>query len=183
MTEERKAEIREQYLELYRKAGIYLTGKEKASVGYWGYHLDREDIGSGGVNYFNSERCTAWELVMLPWQTIPQHLHPPVGSYPGKEETFRCRYGSVHLFVEGESSKEIRGCIPKGRERYFTALHEIVLNQGEQYTLKPGTLHWFQGGENGCVVSEFSTVAMNGYDVYTDPDIQRAREERGEQQH
>lgn len=180
---EKQDEIREKYLEMYEKAGIYLTEEEKSRVSFWGYHCDNDDIGSGGVNYFNTSRCTVWELVMLPWQTIPQHRHPPVGSYPGKEETFRCRYGSVHLFVEGERTGEIKGRIPRGREEFFTVFHEIVLQQGQQYTLEPNTLHWFQGGENGCVVSEFSTVAMNGYDIYTDPLITRCREGSGEQQY
>jgi len=46
----------------------------------------------------------------------------------------------------------------------------------KQYTLTPDTLHWFQGGPEGAVVSEFSTRSTDEADVFTDPDIRRAPE-------
>jgi D-lyxose ketol-isomerase len=45
------------------------------------------------------------------------------------------------------------------------------LNPGQQYTLQPDTLHWFQGGPDGAIVSEFSTKSMDALDIYTDPNI------------
>jgi len=45
------------------------------------------------------------------------------------------------------------------------------LNPGDQYTLAPNTLHWFQSGPEGAVVSEFSTMSLDEYDIYTDPVI------------
>jgi len=39
--------------------------------------------------------------VLFPRQTCPEHRHPPVGNEPGKEETFRCRWGVVYLYVAG----------------------------------------------------------------------------------
>jgi D-lyxose ketol-isomerase len=42
-----------------------------------------------------------------------------------------------------------------------------------QYTIEPDTLHWFQAGDDGAVVSEFSTQSRDGLDVFTDPRIQR----------
>src|ERR1700722_3496487 len=107
-----KKDYQKKYLELYEKAGIFLTRKEKQNVGLGSYWLEMPDaIGSGCVTYFNTKRCCARELVMLPWQTIPEHRHPPVGDYPGKEETFRCRWGSVYLYVEGKKTGKIRGRI------------------------------------------------------------------------
>ncbi len=50
---------------------------------------------------------------------------------------------------------------------------KIVLEPGQQYTLYPGTNHWFQGGPEGAVVSEFSTRSTDETDVFTDPDIVR----------
>jgi D-lyxose ketol-isomerase len=52
--------------------------------------------------------------------------------------------------------------------------HEIVLNPGDQYTLWPNTLHWFQAGDQGAVVSEFSTRSRDESDIFSDPEIQRA---------
>ena len=71
----------------------------------------------------------------------------------GKEETFRCRRGTVHLHVEGKD--------------------ELVLRPGDQYTIPPDTPHWFRGGDEGAVVSEFSTQSRDELDIFTDPRIRR----------
>lgn len=137
-----------------------------------------DSIGLQLVVYVNTERCCAKELVMFPGQTCPQHRHPGVGSYPGKEETFRCRAGTVYLCVEGEPASEIQATPPAGREQYFTVRHEIVLRPGEQYTLAPNIWHWFQAGSEGAIVSEFSTMSLDEYDVYSDPLIDPALERK-----
>ena len=56
----------------------------------------------------------------------------------------------------------------------YTVRHEIVLRPGEQHTIPPNTLHWFQAGPEGAVVSEFSTQSRDDLDVFTDPRIERA---------
>ncbi|HSK68402.1 MAG TPA: D-lyxose/D-mannose family sugar isomerase, partial [Candidatus Limnocylindria bacterium] len=63
-----------------------------------------------------------------------------------------------------------------GDEAHYTVFHEIRLAPGEQYTLSPDTLHWFQGGPEGAVVSEFSTTSRDEADVFTDPRIKRLPE-------
>jgi D-lyxose ketol-isomerase len=55
----------------------------------------------------------------------------------------------------------------------YTAQHELVLHPGEQHTVAPDTLHWFQAGPDGAIVSEFSTRSTDEADVFTDPDIKR----------
>jgi D-lyxose ketol-isomerase len=52
--------------------------------------------------------------------------------------------------------------------------HEVRLRPGEQYTIPPDTLHWFQAGDDGAVVSEFSTRSRDEFDVFTDPAVERA---------
>jgi D-lyxose ketol-isomerase len=52
----------------------------------------------------------------------------------------------------------------------YTVWHEIVLDPGAQHTIPPGTLHWFQAGPDGAVVSEFSTESRDELDVFTDPE-------------
>jgi len=111
--------------------------------------------------------------VLFPGQTCPEHRHPNIGAEAGKEETFRCRSGIVYLYVEGEPAPEIKAVIPKGREKYYTVFREIILKPGEQYTLNPDTLHWFQAGPEGAIVSEFSTRSRDDMDVFTDPNIIR----------
>mgnify|MGYP002587424295 FL=1 len=51
--------------------------------------------------------------------------------------------------------------------------HEIVLEPGQQYTIMPRTMHWFQAGEEGAVISEFSTMSTDETDVFTDKRLVR----------
>jgi D-lyxose ketol-isomerase len=157
------------------RAGIVLTPEESAGIEVADFGLG-ELVTSGLqlVVYVNTERCCAKELVLFPGQTCPEHRHPPVAGEPGKEETFRCRWGTVYLYVAGEPNTEIAATLPAGRAASYTVFHEIVLRPGEQYTIWPDTLHWFQAGSEGAVVSEFSTRSRDEYDIFTDPDIRRA---------
>ncbi len=157
------------------KAGIAITDEEKSRIEVAEYELGCiEKVGLELVVYVNTERCCAKELVLLPFQTCPEHRHPEIAGEEGKEETFRCRYGKVYLYVEGEGDGPIKGKVPEGMENYFTCKKEIVLLPGEQYTIMPNTLHWFQAGEEGAVVSEFSTKSRDEFDIYTDPRIDAA---------
>ena len=58
----------------------------------------------------------------------------------------------------------------------MTVFHEIRLGPGEQYTILPGTKHWFQAGKSGAVISEFSTHSTDETDVFTDTAIVRMPE-------
>ena len=147
-------EARERAAAMLTEAGIALTAAERDAIEVADFGLGNlDETGLQIVVYVNSDRVCAKELVLFPRQTCPEHRHPPVGDDPGKEETFRCRTGVVHLHVEGED--------------------EIVLRPGEQWTIPPDTLHWFQAGDEGAVVSEFSTRSRDETDVFTDPRIVR----------
>jgi len=76
--------------------------------------------------------------------------------------------------VPGDLAKLPQCKTPAGRENTYSVWHEIELNPGDQYTLLPDTLHWFQAGDEGAVVSEFSTRSRDESDIFTDPQIQRA---------
>lgn len=160
---------------LFAPAGIVVTRAEKQQIEAADFGLNEyAQTGLGVLVYVNTERCCAKELAMLPRQTCPEHRHPPIGrTNPGKEETFRCRWGTVYLYVPGEKAEKPRARPPKGREEWYTVWHEIVLKPGDQYTLNPDTLHWFQAGPRGAVVSEFSTRSLDEKDVFTDPEIAR----------
>lgn len=157
------------------KAGIVLTPEEAANIEVADFGLgDLAVHGLELVTYLNTERCCAKELVLFPGQTCPEHRHPPIRNEPGKEETFRCRWGKVHLFVEGEPTQNPGAVPPRGSEAGYTVWHEIVLEPGRQFTIPPNTLHWFQGGPDGAVVSEFSTRSTDEHDVFTNAAIRRA---------
>ena len=169
---EKYSQLAIEYLE---KAGIVITDEEKKKVEVAEYELGAIDkVGLELVVYVNTEKCCAKELVLLPGQTCPEHRHPSVNGEDGKEETFRCRHGKVYLYVEGEETPNRQVAPPEGMEEYFTCKKEVVLNPGEQYTIMPNTLHWFRAGENGAIVSEFSTKSRDEFDIYTDPRIDAA---------
>lgn len=158
----------------FEKAGIYINPREKTAVEIADFGLNEfERTGLGVLVYVNTERCCAKELAMWPRQTCPEHLHPRVGRNPGKEETFRCRWGRVYLYVEGTKTRKPHCQPPASPEGAYTIWHEVALNPGEQYTIYPGTKHWFQAGPLGAVVSEFSTRSTDEKDIFTDERIQR----------
>jgi D-lyxose ketol-isomerase len=160
--------------EYLSRAGIVLTAEEAANIEVADMGLNElATTGLQLVVYVNTERVCAKELVLFPGQTCPEHRHPPVGDEPGKEETFRCRWGTVYLYVEGEPTLHPAARPPTGREACYTVRHEIILRPGEQWTIPPNTLHWFQAGEEGAVVSEFSTRSRDELDIFTDPQISR----------
>jgi D-lyxose ketol-isomerase len=148
------AEARERAAAMLDEAGIVLTAVERDEIEVADFGLGRlEEIGLQIIVYVNTERVCAKELVLFPHQTCPEHRHPPVADGPGKEETFRCRQGSVHLHVAGTG--------------------EMVLHPGEQFTIPPDTLHWFRAGDEGAIISEFSTQSRDHADVFSDPQIVR----------
>jgi D-lyxose ketol-isomerase len=159
-----------------QRAKIALSNKEKASIEVADFGLARlAEIGLEIVVYENNDRYCAKELVLLPRQTCPEHRHPPINSKsPGKQETFRCRYGEVYLYTEGSPARRPKAKIPVDKKNTFTVWKETVLKPGDQYTIPPDTLHWFQGGKNGAIVSEFSSPSTDESDFFTDPEIQRA---------
>jgi len=148
------AEARERAATMLAEAGIVLTPAEREAIEVTDFGLAQlDEIGLEVVTYVNTERVCAKELVLFPGQTCPEHRHPPVEGSPGKEETFRCRRGTVHLHVDGHD--------------------ELVLRPGDQFTIPPDTPHWFRAGDEGAVVSEFSTQSRDELDVFTDPRIVR----------
>ena len=148
------AEARERAAAMLVDAGIVLTPPERERIEIADFGLGRlEEVGLQIVVYVNTDRVCAKELVLFPHQRCPEHRHPPFEGQPGKEETFRVRRGAVHLHVEGAG--------------------DIELGPGEQYTIPPNTLHWFEASDEGAIVSEFSTQSRDDADVFTDPRVVR----------
>ncbi len=114
------------------EAGIVLTTQERENIEVADFGLGNlEETGLELVIYVNTDRCCAKELVLFPRQTCPEHWHPSVSGEPGKEETFRCRWGEVYLYVPGLPASRPKGILPQGQEAYYTVRHEIILRPGE----------------------------------------------------
>ena len=154
ITREEQQEAQVYAAEQLAAIGVVLTDAERASIEVADFGLGRlREVGLLVHVYVNTDRYCAKELVLYPGQKCPEHRHPPFDGTPGKEETFRCRSGLARLVVAGE---------------------EIVLRPGEQHTIPPDTLHSFRAGDEGAVVSEFSSTSRDDLDVFTDPEIRRA---------
>lgn len=155
----------------FEKAHITMTELELERIEVADFGLgEQEKTGLQLLTYVNTQRVCAKEMVLFPAQTCPEHYHPDVDGQPGKEETFRCRWGTVYLYVEGRRGNSVACNHPDG---VYTVFHEIKLEAGEQYTLYPNTKHWFQAGEQGAVISEFSTRSTDENDIFTDKRIVR----------
>jgi D-lyxose ketol-isomerase len=147
-------EARERAAAMLADAGIVLTDEERRTLEVADFGLGQlEETGLQLLVYVNTERVCAKELVLFPHQQCPEHRHPPVDGDPGKEETFRCRTGSVVLWVDGHG--------------------EMTLRPGDQFTIMPDTLHWVRAGDEGAIVTEFSTRSRDETDIFTDPRIVR----------
>ncbi len=168
-------QMQERATQMLTQAGIALTSQEQEQIEVVDFNLNElERTGLELVIYINNDRYCAKELVMVPRQTCAQHRHPPLSeSNPGKQETFRCRWGNVWLYVEGEPCQTTQARIPQGSEPHYTVFHEITLYPGDQYTIPPNTWHWFQSGDEGAIVSEFSSPSYDEFDQFVDPRISR----------
>ena len=162
-------EILQQAVELIRKSGFSL------SPGDWA-ELKVNDFGLGNLpaegfvfaDLLRTDRVRVTLLVLLPGQTLPEHRHPPYEGEPGKEETLRCLLGQARIYVPGEPNNPgIR--LPAGKEACYTSRHEVVINVGEQFSVKPNLAHWFQGGAEGAVCLAFQNRVDENRNVFTDP--------------
>jgi len=175
MKSQQVSRARKRTLAMLRKAHIAVTAGEAARIEVADFGLnDLKTLGLELIVYENNGRYCAKELVMFPGQTCPEHRHPPLAEgNPGKQETFRCRWGEVFLYTEGEPAARPKAKIPSRYRGSFTVRHEIILHPGDQYTIPPNTLHWFQAGKQGAVVSEFSSTSSDDTDIFTDQNIRR----------
>lgn len=159
---------------MLEKAGMAITEKEFADMEIADFGLNNlESQGLEIIVYENNARYCAKELVLFPHQTCPEHRHPDREGIQGKMETFRCRWGKAFLYISGDQTKSMRAVVPKESEKYYTVFCEIELNPGDQFTIPSDTLHWFQGGPDGAIVSEFSSTSHDESDIFTDPNIKR----------
>lgn len=157
----------------FKKANISTNANQIKSIEIADFNLNNFEI--IGLSILVNDRMTdkyEKEIVILPNQTCPQHMHPIVNDDVGKEETLICRWGVLYLYVPGEN-KKIQAKIPKGREDTFTVFNEIILKPSDKFTILPETWHWFQAGNSGAVVTSLSNITSENKDVFKDINISR----------
>lgn len=181
ITKKQQMEARTEAKKLFEKAGIYITPEEAERIDVVDFGLsDLDSEGAQILTMVQTDRISVKLLALKPFQTEPEHWHPPVGDDPGKEETVRHVWGDLYFYVRPESPAAPMatdgvnaGFVPKGKDAYYTCRKEIVMKPGQQLTAPPGDMHWFQAGASGCVLFSFSTIARDALDGFTDPNIDR----------
>ena len=102
----------------------------------------------------DTERCCAKKLVLLPLQFCPEHRHPPFEAYAGKERHSGAIRGRVYLVLPGRPAEMPAAVPPPRAGERLTVSREVVLDPGDQVTMPPDALHWFQADDAGAVVGE-----------------------------
>ena len=154
--------------ELLAKSAFPVTDEELGKLKANDFDLGQLEIeGFAFIDILRTPRLRITLLILLPDQTLPQHIHPAYEDEPGKEETLRVIYGQTSVFVRGESDEKI--LIPDGKDEYYTARKEICLQPGEQYTVNPTIEHWFQAGSEGAVNICFQNRVDETKNLFYDP--------------
>ena len=160
--------------ELIEKTGVHIQKAEFEQIAVADFGLsDLEKFGAQILTLVNTDLIAVKLITMHPFQIMPEHWHPRIGNYTGKEETLRVEWGEMYLYTPGNSSIKPKARIPHNKLDYFKHWNELIMGQGEQITLPPGVPHWFQASARGVVVWSFSTKALDLKDEFTDPDIRR----------
>lgn len=174
ITEKTLTNARQRAKRFLQRAGIVAHDDEVEAMEVLDMGLGNlNETGLQIVSMVETEAIAVKVLVLFPGQTFVEHRHPSLGDYPGKEETFRCQWGEIRLYVPGEATPNPQGAPPTGQEKYYTSRREILLHPGEQHTVPPNTWHWFQAGKGGGVVWSFSTRATDAQDEFQDPRVMR----------
>lgn len=162
--------VKQEATALLKQSGFPVTDEEWAKLEVVDFGLgDVRKEGFAFIDILRSPRLRITLLVLLPNQTLPQHLHPAYDEEPGKEETLRTILGRTKVYIRGEQTTE-SVLIPESKADYYTARHEIALDAGEQYSVQPGIEHWFQGGAEGSVSIIFQNRVDETKNLFCDPD-------------
>jgi D-lyxose ketol-isomerase len=95
------------------KAGVALRAEEIDQMEVADFGLSELELsGVQIVTLVDTEKTAAKLLVPLPLQTEPEHSHPSLGEYEGKEETVRCEWGLLYLYSPGEPAPNPKGHPP-----------------------------------------------------------------------
>ena len=174
LTKPEQRVARKRAADLLGRTGIAIRPEELHCIEVVDFGFgDLENIGVQILTSVSTSEVAVKLLILFPHQTEPEHRHPPLDDYPGKQETLRCEWGELYLYTSDQPTLDPSALPRPGQGETYTVRHEHVLHPGEQISLAPNTRHWFQGGPDGAVVWTFSTKAVDIKDVFTDPNVVR----------
>ncbi|MFH1086769.1 MAG: D-lyxose/D-mannose family sugar isomerase [Chloroflexota bacterium] len=160
--------------ELCQRTGLPLRPEERAKIEVADMGLSElQQSGLMILTLLATQEIAVKLIALYPWQACPQHRHPRVGDYPGKEEIFRGLWGECYAYVPGEPTPNPRARPPEHRRPYYTVWHEVGLAPGVQHYSPTNDWHWFQAGPQGAVIWSFSSRPSDYEDDFTDPAVRR----------
>ncbi len=83
---------------------------------------------------------------------------------------------SIYLYVPGEPIPDPKARIPEGEKENFTVWHEVILKPGNQHIIPPRMVRWFQAGEEGAAIDDYSSKARDLQNGFTNATVGRATE-------
>lgn len=166
-----KKQCKAQALVLLDRSGICISDKEKKNLKVLDFGLNHPAVeGAQLIDIVRSSKIRITILVLLPNQTLPEHMHPAYDGQSGKEEHVRILSGSMTVYRPGISTN-FSGKIPIGKEQWYQNRNGIVLKPGDSLFVEPQIFHWFQAGESGCVSFGFYTAVDESRNIFSDPSV------------
>ena len=161
-------------IDLLTRAGIRFKDSEAEEIAIADFGLsDLKTFGAQILTIVNTDLIAVKLIAMHPYQIMPEHWHPKIGEYSGKEETLRVEWGQMLLYQPGKPKANPQARVPEQKINCFMHWNELKMLPGDQITFPPATPHWFQAGSEGVVMWSFSTKVIDLQDEFTDPEIRR----------
>jgi len=102
--------------EILSKAGVFVRNDEIEQMEIVDFGLSEFDLsGAQIITLVDTESIAVKLLVLFPNQTEPEHKHPPLGDYIGKEKIIRCEWGKLYVYGPGEATPNPKGHTPDQR--------------------------------------------------------------------
>ncbi len=168
--------IREKIVQSIESAGITLSNSERHTIEIVDFGLGNlEKEGAQIATLVSTDKVALKAIYLMPYQIEPEHWHPTIGDYEGKEETLRCVSGMVIVGVEGVDSyvDDTSKYFPAYNQEYYSCKKLIVLHPGDQIYFSPGARHWFRAWDVPCVLFSISSTVVDAKDQFTNPHIVR----------
>jgi D-lyxose ketol-isomerase len=118
------------------------------------------EVGMAGLIWVNDEEYNYQgnDMYLLPGQRIPEHGHDKTAIAGPKLESWLVRYGTVDIYGEGNPTPGADADIAEEDKQIWIAKTKKKLLPGQVGRLEGAeTMHWMQAGDEGAIVSEFST--------------------------
>jgi len=171
LTVKDQKEIKQKALQLFEKARIPLTEREKNEELKILECGDRDfyEIGLLFLTFINTDFYGGRYIIFLPNQFCPLHIHPDIPNAQGKIETFRVVFGQVIKYSATKAHDEIVIPVTAIELRDLDYKDHVILNAGDQSITNVEERHWYKGGPEGAISMEISTpLRHEEYDVWTD---------------